>query len=107
MALEITESGGISACGRSIATGIAFGFTAGMPYTPRQRDRREAVSDLLASLTRAMDRRLDVSLMRGAFEAALGQLIPVKSVHLREVGDRVGSRLGAPGPESVALEVPG
>ena len=78
-----------------------------MPYTPRQRDRREAVSDLLSTLARAMDRRLDVSLMRGAFETALGRVVSVKSVHLREVGSRVGSRSEATGPESIALEVPG
>ena len=78
-----------------------------MPYTPRQRDRREAVSELLSTLARAMDRRLDVSLMRGAFEAALGRVVPVKSVQLREVGSRVGSRSNATGPESIALEVPG
>jgi transcriptional regulator with PAS, ATPase and Fis domain len=65
------------------------------------------MSSMLASLTRALDRRLDVSLMRGAFEAALAQAIPVRSVNLREAGTRWGSRVDAASPESVALEVPG
>ena len=36
--------------------------------TPRQRDRRQALDELLGALTRSLDRRLDISLMRGAFE---------------------------------------
>jgi DNA-binding NtrC family response regulator len=90
------------------AAGISFVPRVAMsPYTPRQRDRREAVSDLLAALTRALDRRLDVSLMRGAFETALRRVIPVRSVHLREIGSRWGGRDEGQGAESVALEVPG
>ena len=37
-------------------------------HTPRQRDRRQALSELLVTLTRALDRGGDVGLMRGAFE---------------------------------------
>ena len=37
-------------------------------HTPRQRDRRQALSELLVALTRALDRGGDVALMRGAFE---------------------------------------
>ena len=108
MTIEITEYRADSACGSPAAVGIPLGSTDAMPlYTPRQRDRREAVSELLAALARALDRRLDVSLMRGAFEAALGRVIPVRSVQLREIGSRWGSRIDASGPESVALEVPG
>jgi transcriptional regulator with PAS, ATPase and Fis domain len=62
---------------------------------------------MLTSLARALDRRLDVSLMRGAFETALGQVIPVRSVNLREIGSRWGTRPDAGGAESVVLEVPG
>jgi len=65
------------------------------------------MSALLASLARALDRRLDVSLMRGAFETALAQVVPVRSVNLREVGNRWHARTDAGGPESVTLEVPG
>src|ERR1700741_4712757 len=35
---------------------------------PRQRDRRQALADMLAGLTRFLNRDQDISLMRGAFE---------------------------------------
>ncbi len=76
-------------------------------HMPRQRERRQALGDLLAALTRALDRRNDISLMRGAFEEMLRHVIPVRTVQLREAGSRWASRLDATsGPESVALEVP-
>jgi DNA-binding NtrC family response regulator len=88
--------------------GIAFGSTAAMTSSiPRQRDRREAVAEMIAALSRALDRRLDVSLMRGAFETALGRVVPLRSVRLREVGSRWVGRVDAAGTESVTLEVPG
>jgi transcriptional regulator with PAS, ATPase and Fis domain len=65
------------------------------------------MSSMLTSLARALDRRVDVSLMRGLFEAALAQVIPLRSVKLREAGSRWGSRVDATSPESVVLEVPG
>ena len=108
MTIEITECRGVSEPVLSAAVGIPFGSTNDMPaYIPRQRDRREAVSEMFASLARALDRRLDVSLMRGAFETALGRVVPVRSVHLRQVGSRWGGRSEAAGPESITLEVPG
>jgi DNA-binding NtrC family response regulator len=108
MAIEIVECRGVSATHTATAAGIPFGSGADMPvFTPRQRDRRESVSALIASLTRALDRRLDVSLMRGAFEAALAQVIQVRSVNLREAGSRWRARTDAATPESVTLEVPG
>ena len=68
MSLEITECRNVSHAASTDVDGISFGSAASMPpYIPRQRDRREAVSELLASLARAIDRRLDVSLMRGAW----------------------------------------
>jgi two-component system, NtrC family, response regulator HydG len=89
--------------------GIAFGSAAAVPrYTPRQRDRREALADLLAALTRSLDRRHDISLMRGAFEEWLRRAVPLRTVRLREAGSRWIGRGDAPAaPESVALEVPG
>jgi DNA-binding NtrC family response regulator len=91
--------------------GIAFGPpTAMSPYAPRQRDRREALAELLAALTRALDRRHDISLMRGAFEESLRRIVPLRTVRLREAGSRWNSRSDSSsrtGPESVALEVPG
>jgi DNA-binding NtrC family response regulator len=108
MSREITECRGVVAGASPDVDGIAFGSAAAMPpCIPRQRDRREAVSALLASLARALDRRLDVSLMRGAFETALGQVIPLRTVHLRELGSRWGKRSDAAGPEAVTLDVPG
>src|SRR3954470_18812219 len=108
MPIAITECPSVFGDDAGAADGTAFGSTTIMtPYTPRQRDRRQAMSGLLASLARALDRRLDISLIRGAFETALGQVIPVRSVHLREIGSRFGTRPDAPAPESIALEVPG
>ena len=108
MSSENTECRDIVAAASIDVDGTAFGSVGGMPpYIPRQRDRREAVSDLLASLARALDRRLDVSLMRGAFETALAQVIPVRTVRLRELGSRWGGRPDAAGPESITLDVPG
>jgi DNA-binding NtrC family response regulator len=88
--------------------GIPFGSGAAMISTiPRQRDRRNAVADLLGALTRALDRRHDISLMRGVFEQTLSRVVPVRTVQLREPGSRWGPRAdAASGPESVALEVP-
>jgi DNA-binding NtrC family response regulator len=108
MAVEIIECRAVSAGESVVSAGTAFGSAARMsPFTPRQRDRREALSSMLASLTRALDRRLDVSLMRGAFEAALAQVVPLRGVTLREYGSRWMSRSDLTSPESVALEVPG
>ena len=77
-------------------------------YTPRQRERRQAFGELLGALTRGLDRRSDVSLMRGAFEEMLRRVVPVRSIHLREVSGRWSRRSeGVPGAESIALEVPG
>ncbi len=77
-------------------------------HTPRQRDRRQALAELLAALTRSLDRRNDVSLMRGAFEETLRHVVSVRTIQLREAGSRWANRpAGASGPESFALEVPG
>src|SRR6476469_5811547 len=88
--------------------GTRFGSRAAMPFTPRQRDRRQALADLLAALTRSLDRRDDISLMRGAFEEWLRRMVPLRTVHLREAGSRWTGRGDVPAaPESVAIEVPG
>ena len=89
--------------------GTPFGSGAAMTSTiPRQRDRRNAVADILGALTRALDRRHDISLMRGVFEQTLRQVVPLRTVQLREPGSRWRPRPdAAAGPESVALEVPG
>src|SRR5262249_38392324 len=77
-------------------------------FTARQRDRRQAVTNLLIALTRALGRREDSALMRGAFEEAVRHAVPVRTVQLRDSGSRwMTSRTGyAPGAESIALDVP-
>jgi len=78
------------------------------PRALRQRDRRQALADLLGMLTRAMDRRHDVSLMRGAFEEMLRRIVPVRSVTLRDSASRWLARLeDERATEAIALEVPG
>jgi len=73
---------------------------------PRRRDRRDGFGVLLTKLTRSLDRRLDASLMRGAFEDALGRMVSVRSVHLRDVGSRWSRRVDATDIESIVLDVP-
>jgi DNA-binding NtrC family response regulator len=76
--------------------------------TPRQRDRRQALTDLFSALTRALDRQSDVSLMRGAFEQMVRRLVPVRTLHLRDAGSRWSGRIDSgSGVESMALDVPG
>ena len=89
-------------------TGTTFGSPGAMLQpTPRQRERRHAFADLLAGLTRALDRRNDISLMRGAFEEMMRHVVPVRTIQLREAGSRWVSRPDVSGAESFAVEVPG
>ena len=76
-------------------------------WMPRRRERRAAMAAVLAALTRSLDRRFDISLMRGAFEETLRRVLGVQSVHLRENGSRWNGREGPSAPESMAVEVPG
>jgi transcriptional regulator with PAS, ATPase and Fis domain len=77
-------------------------------FTTRQRDRRQAFGDLLLMLTRALDRREDLSLIRGAFEEGVRRLVPVRTLQLRDPSSRWSARYDvAPGAESIALDVPG
>src|SRR5712691_12644632 len=89
--------------------GTAFGSRTGMLlHAARQRDRRQGLAELLSALTRSLDRRHDISLMRGAFEETLRHMVPLRTVHLREAGSRWTNRPEAIcGPEAVALELPG
>jgi transcriptional regulator with PAS, ATPase and Fis domain len=78
------------------------------PYEPRQRERRRGVMELVASLTRVLDKPAHVSLLRGAFEDTLRRMVPVRAVRLRETSGRWGTRRDpSDGTESIALEVPG
>src|SRR2546428_603900 len=60
----------------------------GASPTPRQRDRRQALGELLTNLTRTLKQDGDVSLMRGAFEQTLRHVVPVRTVQLRDQGSR-------------------
>jgi DNA-binding NtrC family response regulator len=75
-------------------------------HSPRQRERRETLGALFATLVRSLDRQQDISLMRGAFEEGVRRLVPVKTVQLREGGLWATRLEAAMGAESVALEVP-
>src|SRR5262245_19124784 len=109
MATNVVNFPEILTGGDKQSDGTSFGSAAAMsPYTPRQRDRREALADLCAALARSLDRRHEISQMRDTFEEWLRRVVPLRTVVLREAGSRWSSRAGAqPGPESVALEVPG
>jgi transcriptional regulator with PAS, ATPase and Fis domain len=75
---------------------------------PRQRDRRRSIVELIATLTRSLDRQLDGALLRGEFEDTLRRLLRLRSVQLRDLGSRWAGRLedGA-AIESIVLDVPG
>jgi two-component system, NtrC family, response regulator HydG len=77
-------------------------------HTPRRRERRQAIGELLTAVTRLLDRRADVSLMRGTFEEMLRRALRVRSVRLRAAGGRWIGHVDIPvDAESIALEVPG
>ena len=78
------------------------------PQTPRHRDRRQALSELLAALTSALNRHGDVASMRIAFEEMLRRAVPVRSVQLHGTGTRWKTRSETTlGTKTIALEVPG
>ena len=78
-----------------------------LPHTPRRRERRQALGELLAALTRGLDRKSDVSLNRGVFEQMLRRIVPVRSIQLRDRPPRgTGSLERGTEAESIALEVP-
>jgi DNA-binding NtrC family response regulator len=77
-------------------------------FTARGRDRRQAIGDLLASVTRMLVRAEDTALIRGAFEQALKRIVPVRTTRLRDPNSRwPGTSEESAGPESIALDVPG
>ena len=77
-------------------------------HYPRRRDRRRGFSDLVSALARALDRRGEVSFIRGVFEDALRRVVPVRAVHLREGTHRWAmAQENSPENELIALEVPG
>jgi hypothetical protein len=86
----------------------AFVSGPDVKYSPRGRERRGAFGELLAALTRTLDVRGDISLLRGAFEESLRRVIPVRSIQLRESASRwIRQPDGNIGTESIAFDVPG
>jgi transcriptional regulator with PAS, ATPase and Fis domain len=78
------------------------------PYTPRQRERRRGLTELVTSLTRLLDKPANASAMRGTFEEMVRRIVPVRTVQLREMSSRwSGRRDSNQGLESIALDVPG
>ena len=82
--------------------------------TPRRRERRVAIQDLLTALARSLDRRQEIGFMRGTFEALVRRMVLAQGVQLREAGVRpLGSMptsaVTDPSPplETMALDVPG
>ena len=77
-------------------------------HAPRRRDRRRGFAELLAVIARTLDRRGDVSFIRGAFEETLRRIVPVRAVHLREAAHRwPAAPDSGQASEVIALEVPG
>lgn len=78
----------------------------GSSRTPRQRDRRAGLRDVLSTLSRLVGARADPGMMRGAFEEAVRRTLRVRRVLLRDVTSR-WTRVSEPeGAESVVFEVP-
>jgi DNA-binding NtrC family response regulator len=77
-----------------------------LPPTPRQRERRQGIAELLAALTQGLDRNADISLNRGVFEQMLRRILPLRSVHLRDRPARWTGAERGPGTDSIALDVP-
>lgn len=75
--------------------------------TLRQRDRRQALSEMISTLTRGLDRQGDISLTLGAFEQTLRRLVAARSIQLREAGNRWGRTESVPVFESISIDVPG
>ncbi len=75
-------------------------------FLPRRRDRRPGITELLEALSRAVGERSEAAAMRGVLEDVLRRVVPVRSVQLRDAGNRWASR-PEPAAESVAFDVPG
>lgn len=75
--------------------------------TRRRRDRRRGIGDVLAQLGRVLGARGEPGQLRTTFEEALLQVVPVRSIVLRESVARWSAERDDPAHESVAFEVPG
>ena len=87
---------------------IAEGPTAECStVSPRQRDRRLGLGDVLATLARAIASRGEAGLVRVAFEESLKRALPVRSIVLREAARRWPTDTPGGGLEQVAFDVAG
>src|SRR6185436_16450658 len=79
------------------------------PFTPRKRDRRRGLAELLSALAHCIGDPSDPSAIRGNFEETVRRIVPVRSVRLRQRNGRPTSRAAesSAGAESIALDVPG
>jgi DNA-binding NtrC family response regulator len=77
------------------------------PTVPRRRDRRAALYQVLATLSRIACTRRDAALLRGAFEEAVRRVVPVSTLHLRDAHARWPAIRTSAGVESLVFDVPG
>jgi DNA-binding NtrC family response regulator len=112
MAAAFTESCQLQRKSEADARGIAFGSYDGVSIegacttTAADSERRD-IADLLASLSRCLDRRHDISTLRSVFEETIRRIVPVRSIQLREGSCPWTRRVDAAGQtEAIALEVP-
>lgn len=83
-------------------------FEAERPLSsPRGRDRRRGMSDVLATLAALVAQRRDMPLLRGAFEEGVKRATVVRSVTLRDATSRWSRVSERNGIESIALDVAG
>jgi DNA-binding NtrC family response regulator len=75
-------------------------------HSPRRREHRRGLGDIVAAVTRALVNRTDVGDVRTAFEEALCRTLALRSVSLREAASRWPADTSSAGAEAVAFEVP-
>ena len=81
--------------------------SVGVSRLRRQRDRRRGIGEVLATVGRALGARGEPGSVRAAFEEALHQVLPVRTIVLRESGSRWQPERADARCESVAFDVPG
>ena len=86
---------------------VADGQTADHTRARRQRDRRRALGEVVATLARAVAGRGDTGSLKSAFEEALLRVLPVRSIVLRDQASRWPAEKPDEDVESVAFEVAG
>src|SRR5215831_9556839 len=73
--------------------------------TPRRREQRRGVEQLIGVLVRGIAERMDMWSMRAGFEEALRTALALRTVHLRDVGSKWAAPSDPPsGVTSLALD---